>query len=409
MAKARPERIRYTLRDDAAGGIALELPSQRHWIAGLVLGVFFLIFAAVEVGMIAKIGLHKANDVFSLMMMLFDVFWLLGWSVGVFILGGLTVLFLFYRQSARIEGARLVHVPRLGPLRIVCEYDLAKMSNLRLEEAKGGEQVRVRFDYGGRTAKLGDAMTREDAQRVLEKLKSALPPSAREVTTSTPHLNPPPQGGRTQVQKSGLLPLEGGGPGWGWSSLALIGANLLPLGGVLVFDWDLGHVMMLYWAESAIVGFYTALRLCVVAKLAALAVVPFFVGHFGGFMAAHFVFVYGFFIRGFDGMDRGALEGLREIFEPVWPALVALAVSHGISFFVNFLGRREYVGEAIAPVMMTPYRRILVMHLTIIFGGWLVLLLDTPTPALALLVALKTAVDLRAHRREHSPKPAARA
>ena len=104
---------------------------------------------------------------------------------------------------------------------------------------------------------------------------------------------------------------------------------------------------MLYWAESAIVGFYTALRLCVVAKLAAVAVVPFFVGHFGGFMAAHFVLVYGFFVRGFDSSpaDMGALEGLREIFEPVWPALVALAVSHGISFFVNFLGRREYVGK----------------------------------------------------------------
>jgi hypothetical protein len=55
--------------------------------------------------------------------------------------------------------------------------------------------------------------------------------------------------------------------------------------------------------------------------------------------------------------------------------------------------------------MMAPYRRIIVMHLTIIFGGWLVLLLETPAPALALLVALKTVVDLRAHRREHA-KPA---
>ena len=76
-----------------------------------------------------------------------------------------------------------------------------------------------------------------------------------------------------------------------------------------------------------------------------------------------------------------------------------------MSFFVNFVGRREYAGETISALMIAPYRRIIVMHLTIIFGGGLVMLLDTPAPALALLVAIKTAVDWRAHRREHA-KPA---
>jgi hypothetical protein len=41
------------------------------------------------------------------------------------------------------------------------------------------------------------------------------------------------------------------------------------------------------------------------------------------------------------------------------------------------------------------------MHVTIIFGGWLILLLRSPGPALIRLIALKTAVDLRAHRKEH--------
>jgi hypothetical protein len=51
--------------------------------------------------------------------------------------------------------------------------------------------------------------------------------------------------------------------------------------------------------------------------------------------------------------------------------------------------------------MSEPYKRIIVMHLTIIFGGWLIMLLRSPVPALILLIALKTIVDLRAHRREH--------
>jgi len=76
-------------------------------------------------------------------------------------------------------------------------------------------------------------------------------------------------------------------------------------------------------------------------------------------------------------------------------------VSHGVSFAVNFIGRREYAGETIAALMTAPYRRIVVMHLTIIFGGGLVMLLGTPLAALVLLVVLKTVVDLRAHRKAH--------
>jgi hypothetical protein len=80
---------------------------------------------------------------------------------------------------------------------------------------------------------------------------------------------------------------------------------------------------------------------------------------------------------------------------------VALVVSHGISFYSNFLGRKEYVGRKAQEQMAEPYKRIIVLHVTIIFGGWFIMLLRSPVPALVLLIALKTAVDLRAHRREH--------
>ena len=51
--------------------------------------------------------------------------------------------------------------------------------------------------------------------------------------------------------------------------------------------------------------------------------------------------------------------------------------------------------------MTAPYNRIMVMHLTLIFGGWIILLIGMPIGALVVLVLLKTAVDLQAHRKEH--------
>jgi hypothetical protein len=143
--------------------------------------------------------------------------------------------------------------------------------------------------------------------------------------------------------------------------------------------------------------------MCVVGKLGALLTVPFFVGHFGAFMAAHFAFVYALFVHGGGQIprDAGAYDELRTIFLPLWPALAALAVSHGISFFLNFIGNREYAGNSTSALMAAPYKRIIVMHVTVILGGWIVLALGTPAPALLVLVVLKLIVDMRAHRREH--------
>jgi len=42
----------------------------------------------------------------------------------------------------------------------------------------------------------------------------------------------------------------------------------------------------------------------------------------------------------------------------------------------------------------------MVLHMTVLFGGWVVMLLGSPLFALVVLVALKTAADVRAHRAE---------
>ena len=52
--------------------------------------------------------------------------------------------------------------------------------------------------------------------------------------------------------------------------------------------------------------------------------------------------------------------------------------------------------------MTAPYKRIMVMHLAIIFGGWVVMLLKSPVPALAAFVLIKTALDFTAHQEEHA-------
>lgn len=400
MLKARPERLRVALWDDPAGATPLELPARRMWPAGLIVGAIFAIFAGVLWVQVVKLPAHALRSVFDLSSMLFEVFWIVGWSVGVLILGALTVLLLFYGESARLAGRRLVIVPRLGPLKFICEYDLARLRNLRLEHSGSAETVRIRFDYRGGSCGLGDSMPRADAEQLIATIRDAAPAAVTMPAEPAPveaAALPKPV---VPANLPAPQPLALTSP----SALALIAANLVPLAGVLLGQWKLGDVMVLFWSESAIIGFFTALKMAIAGKWAALFAVPFFVGHFGGFMAGHFIFVYGFFLDGFagGGPEPGVRAALTGLFVPLWPALAALFASHGISFAVNFLGQREYAGATVQNLMAAPYKRVIVMHLTIIFGGWLTMLLKTPVPALALLILLKIAADLRAHTREHA-------
>lgn len=401
---ARPARIRLSFTEDSEGSIRLPLPARPRWPVAIVTGILFVTFAWIAVGRLTAMGGQNVEGVFGLTVLLFQGFWVLGWSVGVLVLFLLTVALLFYRESAHITAARLVHVQQLGPLRISLEYDLAKISNLRLEETDP-DHARIRFAYANGDAGMGNDVPRSTAQRHVDAIRAAIAARAGDgetpVTEEADRPRPvvAPKTAPSQPQRSVKVP-----PASAPSSLALLGANLIPLLGVLLLDWDLGQVMVLFWAENAVVGFYNLLKLAVVAKWAALFVGTFFVGHYGGFMAGHFLFIYYLFVRGMaeTGPEAPLGTALGEVFGPLWPALLALFLSHGISFYTNFLRGREYVGRTTKQQMAEPYKRIVVLHVTIIFGGWAIMLLGTPVAALVLLIVLKAAVDLRAHRKEHA-------
>jgi Family of unknown function (DUF6498) len=200
------------------------------------------------------------------------------------------------------------------------------------------------------------------------------------------------------------------------STLVLIAANLLPLYGVIFWGWDLYGLMVLYWMETGIIGFFALVRMAMAAGLAAIVLVPFFVVHFGGFMAGHIFFITVLF-RGIgdnDGIESIPNAVLSLIFaQGLWAAFLALFISHSVSFVLNVWrpardARRAQPGGAAKPdkkdagsYMMAPYGRIVVMHLTIIFGAFLIQAFQTKTAAFLLLVILKVTFDIIAHVRKN--------
>lgn len=132
--------------------------------------------------------------------------------------------------------------------------------------------------------------------------------------------------------------------------------------------------------------------------------VPFFIMHYGGFMLGHLMFIF-FIYMFFPSVGTASLFDFSFLMN-ILPALavttISLFISHGISFYTNFIKNREYEKTNLVKVMFAPYPRIFVMHLTIIFGGLLLFAFNLPQLTIALLVLLKIIFDLRAHKKEHS-------
>jgi Family of unknown function (DUF6498) len=280
------------------------------------------------------------------------------------------------------------------------------------------------------------------------------------------------------------------------TAIALIVANLIPLVGVLFFGWSLLTILVLYWIENGIVGFWNVPRIILAqgsivpvlprlpdaaarsattsdaaahdlqaawekaraaqlgaqseSRLGSISAAPdlgappaitrmfgalriptaarvglavFFVIHYGIFWLVHGIFVFALpaFLGngssqcvagqpvfpsgtpgGFPGGDVCSSGPFGDI---VWSnvgiAALALFLSHGASFLFNYIGAGEYITASPTRQMGAPYGRVVVLHLTILFGAFAVAFLGSPVGALLILVALKTAFDLGLHLRQH--------
>jgi hypothetical protein len=237
------------------------------------------------------------------------------------------------------------------------------------------------------------------------------------------------------------------------SIVLLVGFNLIPLAGVVLWGWNVATLLILYWVENGIVGILNVPKMLLASgsgdasaqpgnapvgrplagtavlggPAAKAALVPFFLVHYGVFWVVHGVFVFllpqfaaafahpgidpGTFTPfpgqpGFEFAPGGSLDALParstgpDMTAVAWGA-VGLAISHTASFLVNFVGHGEYRRVSVAQQMFAPYGRLMILHLTILFGAFVSIALGSPIGAVIVLVLLKTGVDLAFHLREH--------
>jgi len=202
------------------------------------------------------------------------------------------------------------------------------------------------------------------------------------------------------------------------SALILVVSNLAAAVVALAQAPESGSLLVVYWFECVIIGAINVVKLyCIPAKLGPSADthprVRFllvaigrtvgalvFVLHYGVFVTILAVGVFAIGDVGYD-MASPTLPVGRVAAEFAWP-IAFLTASHVRSFFVNFIGKKEYLSRKFDDQMFRPYRRLFVMFGVVWAGIFIVLLTGQPALVTLIFVPPKIIADLVAHFRDHA-------
>jgi hypothetical protein len=208
--------------------------------------------------------------------------------------------------------------------------------------------------------------------------------------------------------ENGFFRRTNGAPRW----LPVVLGNLMPLAAALFFDWGAFDVVFLYWLENAVIGLFNILKMAfaqpdittmgedvraperspTTVGCMKFFVIPFFLAHYSLFMFVHLMFI----LLMLGGMrDLGMSGAVASAMSPsLILALVLLGIEYGYLFYNEYWKGGGYKRSHPVVQMFAPYQRIVVMHLAILFGGFLFVLFSLPRFTAFLLVGLKVALEL---------------
>lgn len=182
-----------------------------------------------------------------------------------------------------------------------------------------------------------------------------------------------------------------------FTAMVLVVANIVPVITLVVSGEPVGSILVAYWLQLMIIGFWNIGRLIVIARWAALLYVPMFVA-----MYVSIINLFGFIAGGLldDQMRGTAWQQEFSLWSYALPAALFF-VSHGLSFYVNFLGRREYENITWEQQMGKPFLRAMPMWLAALAGGFVGTFFNTAAVAALFVLPVKLALDVFGHFAEH--------
>jgi hypothetical protein len=189
------------------------------------------------------------------------------------------------------------------------------------------------------------------------------------------------------------------------SVIGFAAVNMLAALAVILFDWNLFDLVLLYWVESLILGFYTILKMLYVdtanvgRDAQVFLAIPFFLGVYG-----FFCFMVGLgilvFFRQFPEVSENELAPIfvyidhlvRQAFvERKWICLF-LFFGYGVSFVSDYLRSGQFYRANLPKLMVLPIIRSITLVVMVI-GVVNTIKRYSPFLGLVVIICLKIACD----------------
>jgi hypothetical protein len=203
--------------------------------------------------------------------------------------------------------------------------------------------------------------------------------------------------------------------------ISLISANIITIVLAILGSWDTATVMFVYWAQSIIIGLFSVISILgadteslrenlqkpIDEQGGTATVTHRFVWFYPFLLAGFFTVHYGLFHWGYYSfiVESGLFGTVNFTDYGIWFSCALFFANHLYSHITyRNKGPKDY--RYINEHFFTPYRRIVPMHLTIIFGSIVILVLEvigisSTMPVLVLFLLIKTYSDINAHLIKH--------
>jgi len=189
------------------------------------------------------------------------------------------------------------------------------------------------------------------------------------------------------------------------STISLLVSNLIVLVLALIQGWDLTTLLIVYWFQSVIIGFFNFFRILALKNFSTenftindrqvqptqgtkIFTAFFFAFHYGFFHFVYFIFISANLAANLLA-NQARIDGLY-----ILSGIVIFGVNHFFSFRHNKLVD-EQQKQNIGSLMFMPYIRIIPMHIIMIFGTVL------GAGSLFIFLVLKTIADMVMHTVKH--------
>lgn len=217
--------------------------------------------------------------------------------------------------------------------------------------------------------------------------------------------------------------------------LSLVGVNIIPFGWVFYGKWSVANLILFYWLETLVIGFYNVLKIRKAVlpitsseenlmkrqlfgrffdKVSRDSILKLFFIQYSFILFVYGIFLFAFIVPVFLVEGQNYIAKITAVASSAGTgfsfllSFFAFFVSHGISYFTNFIGTKEYLKFSPARQMLQPYERIIAMHFFVVVGAIILGNLHNlglgPQNIFFTIIAfilVKFLADLASHIKEH--------